>query len=204
MVDPRKLASRLKRPISRDRVEIRTFPRIDDYWRDAEERRRSSIPHSDGSFFSDGSGYSNGPVADLRSEIVQRLREVIGRLESIDPALLMPADTAPRANSDFRITQDDIDDALTISRAGLEEMGSSEVGKPVLEKWKDTFSSISEKFLRSSLYYCGKYTDTAITEAAKTFGSSVGKAGGIAAVLYVCGVDFHGISSAITTLIQKL
>lgn len=39
-----------------DPTQVRTFDDADGYWREVEARRHYSIPHSDGSFFSDGSG----------------------------------------------------------------------------------------------------------------------------------------------------
>ncbi|MER8484284.1 hypothetical protein [Mesorhizobium sp. M1322] len=183
---------------------MRALDDIDDYWAETSERRRYSIPHSDGSFFSDGSGYSNGAVADLRHEIIERVRETIARLESIDLSLLRQDVQATGSNSDFLPHASEIEEAIRLSQRGLGILSSGEPERDTLTEWQNTFARAANGFVTRSLGLCGTFLDSGTAEAGKEFGKAIGKYGGIALVLYLCGLDFHGVAAAIGDLILKL
>ena len=60
------MAQLAERRTHKDPTTVRTFDDSDAYWDEVAVRRRYSIPHSDGSFFSDGTGYADGAESALQ------------------------------------------------------------------------------------------------------------------------------------------
>lgn len=184
-----------------DPVKVRAFDTVDAYWDEIGRRRRYSIPHDDGSFFSDGSGYSNGPESDLRYEIVERMREVAARLEQIDRQDLSVALEA-KTNTGFIPYADDIEHDIRLTRHALAVFEQDEIADGVLEEWQQTFAATAAKWIERSAAMCGVFIENAAGAAGKEFGPLIVLGGSLAAALYVAGVDFQGIAAAIGALIM--
>lgn len=179
-----------------DPTTIRTFDSPVAYWDEIEQRRRYSIPHSDGSFFSDGSGYSDGPVADLHYEIIERLREAALRLAQIDQAELKTAQDVT-TNSDFIPYAADIEADIRLTRQAIVAISDENVSENTLKEWFDTFTHLAGKYLGRAGALCGVFFDNAAVEGGKEFGKVAVSVGGIALSLYFAGIDFQGIAAAI-------
>jgi hypothetical protein len=184
-----------------DAPSVRTFETPDAYWDEIDVRRRYSIPHSDGSFFSDGSGYSNGPEADLHYEIIERLGEVALRLEAIDSAELKVSETVPGTNADFIPYAAEIEADIRLTRRALTEISKENVSDNDLGGWLETIGHLANKYLSRAGAICGIFFENAAAEGGKEFGKIAMNAGGIALSLYLAGVDFQGIATAISAFL---
>lgn len=185
-----------------DPLRIRQFDVLADYWEEAAYRRNYAIPHSDGTFFSDGSGYSNGLLEDLKHEVVERLRETLLRLEQIDLSGFHQ-ETDRRSNSDFLPYAREIEEDIRDVRAALDDFSE----EPDLEKlsyWSELFRAKAERLLNAAIGLAGVFTETASISAAKAFGSVIGTSSAIAIVLYCAGSDFDGIAQAIIAFATAL
>jgi len=179
---------------------VRVFADSDAYWDDNETRRRYSIPHSDGSFFSDGSGYSNGSESDLHYEIIERLRETALRLEQIDEGALNQArDTA--TNLDFIPYAAEIEADIRLTRTALAVIDDADVSESVLKEWLDTFTHLAGKYIGRAAALAGTFLENAAVEGGKEFGKTAVKVGGLGLSLYLAGVDFQGIATAISAFL---
>lgn len=193
-----------RRRTHRDPVVIRSFDDIDEYWEEISQRRRYSIPHSDGTFFSDGSGYSDGPIADLRYEAAERLKEVVERLRNIDLSMLSSG-SATRQNSDFLPYAAEIQETIRTSESGISVLLSEEIpSRDTLMALRDDFARIAGTFISRGLGLCDTFLESGAAEAGREFGKAVGKYGGIALVLYLTGIDFQGVAATVAYLVAKL
>jgi hypothetical protein len=182
----------------------RTFESLADHWADAETRRpQPAVPHSDGSFFSDGSGYAVDPISARRYELVDRFREALARLETIDPAELEAAADARPSNSATIPHARDIEEAIRVVREGLEDVGGSELDARPLRAWHARIKPLAERFLIWGCGLAGKNIEEFTTAAAKSAGVAVGPVG-IALVLYQCGVDLEGVANTIEALAKLI
>lgn len=194
------MAQLAERRTHKDPKTVRTFDDPDAYWDEVAVRRRYSIPHSDGSFFSDGTGYSNGPDSDLHYEIIERLREAALRLEQIDQAELNKA-RGDTGNLDFIPYAAEIEADIRLTRQALSAIDNEHVSEVELSKWLDTFKHLADKYIGRAGALCGIFLENAAIEGGKEFGKVAVSAGGIALSLYFAGIDFHGIATAIAAFL---
>lgn len=195
------MAQSARRRTHKDPTIVRNFDDPDASWAEIETRRRYSIPHSDGSFFSDGSGYSNGPESDLHYELIERLREAALRLEQIDQADLKTAETPAATNSDFIPDAAEIEADIRLTRQALEEISQDDVSDHTLTNWLETFRHLAGKYIGRAGALCGIFLENAAAEGGKEFGRVAVSVGGIALSLYFAGIDFQGVAGAIAAFL---
>lgn len=190
-----------ERRTHRDATIVRVFNNPADYWDEADRRRRYSIPHSDGLFFADGSGYSNGPQSDLQYEIIERLREVAIRLEQLDlQDITIVQET--RVNSDSIPYAGEIEEDIRLARRALALFEQENLSDDVLRDWQQTFANVATKWIDRAASMCGTFIENTAVTAGKEFGPAIIQAGGLAAALFFAGTDFQGIAAAIGALIM--
>lgn len=199
-----KMSAPNKRRTHNDPIEIRSYAASKDYWDELDVRRRYSIPHSDGTFFSDGTGYSNGELSDLRYEIRERVFESVARLEAIKSDLESEdSSNSPGVNSIPFARELEI--AIREYRSIEGSLASQVVeDRDQLEGWKEYFLGIAQKFFDWASSLSGDVIREFSVAAAKSAGNVIGRAGGVAIVLYFAGVDAYGIAMAITALVAAL
>lgn len=162
------------------------------------------MPFSDGTYFSDGSGFAVSEDVQLRLELVDRLRETLARLRTIDRDELLRLCDNAGSNAAVVPTSHDIDNAIREVESGLEEMGGSVLGPQELTAWRDRLQPLGERLFTWSLGLAGKTIETFSIEVAKSAAGVVGPVGTAAVVLYACGQDVEGIRSTIVVLVSLL
>lgn len=177
------------RRFNRDQIGVRSYQSPDEYVEEASTGRSYSIPHSDGSFFSDGSGYSNGPEWDSRYEIIERLEEVVLRLASLDLSVFHK-DGERTENSDFLPYAREIEQDIRDCRKAL-TVFTSDGDVENLASWLQTFQEKAKRYFIAAAGLAGIFLEEAAAAAGKEFGTIAMGIGVVGFSLWCAGTDFE-------------